>query len=232
MAMLVISVPTTPGTCSSRPIGRAPSGRATQSPLNKRPGHPPFCNRSVTIQGNAKVGMVGPCTARTRASDVWPHFVVDVQTIGRTTNGHHVGAQLVKHLGQCGRPHHAQHPPRSSGPLERQVLREGAFCRIDVPPRCIIIESARFPSEAESAHTGSPVRLDRQLPGIGELGPWALKNLMPLSGKALWLAEITTPRLARWARQIRHARCGQRPQQQHIHPGRVKARLQRAISSM
>ena len=66
-----------------------------------------------------------------------------------------------------------------------------------------------MPSAAESAHTGGSSRAasTASSQSSGSLAPWALKNLMPLSAKGLWLALMTTPSCARCAR-VRYATAG------------------------
>ena len=59
-----------------------------------------------------------------------------------------------------------------------------------------------LPRLAASTHTGSSSSTvsTAASQASSNLVPWALKNLMPLSANGLWLALMTTPRLARCAR--------------------------------
>jgi hypothetical protein len=130
------------------------------------------------------------------------HFVVDVQAVGRAADGDHLGAQLMEHLGRdlVGRAMGGIH--HDLQPLQRQVVCEGALAEFDVAAGRIV-QPARLAQLAESTQTGgssASAASTASSQASGSLVPWALKNLMPLSGKGLWLALMTTPRLARWAR--------------------------------
>ena len=107
----------------------------------------------IAIQGNADIGIIMR-TARTQASDAWRPPVVDVQPIGGTANGHHVGAQFMEHLGRdlvgCamrGIDHDAHAPER--GRWQR------CFCKT----RC----SAR---RHRPACGSCPARLNRPTPAL------------------------------------------------------------------
>ena len=70
--------------------------------------------------------------------------VIDVEAVGRATNGNHLSAEFMKHhrrdlVGRAIRTvHHNFHA------FERQVVGECAFAKFDVTP-CRIFKAARFP---------------------------------------------------------------------------------------
>ena len=117
--------------------------------------------------------------------------------------------------------------------LQGEVGAKGAFAEFDVTTGRIV-QTSRL-AQRGRIHPGSrfcPGPADGNFPGVGQLCPWALKNLMPLSSNGLWLALMTTPNEARCAPgQVGHARRRQWSQQHHVHPGRIEA-LSSALSSM
>ena len=66
------------------------------------------------------------------------HALVDVQAIGRTTDGNDIGTQLMKNLGRnligraMGAIHHDLHA------LQGEVVAESAFAKFNVTARRIV----------------------------------------------------------------------------------------------
>jgi len=93
---------------------------------------------SIAVQRDAKVSLVGSDSIDQGSGMRRANLMVDVQAIGRAANVQHICTQLMKHLGSdmvgraMGRIDH------NLQSLERQIVGESAFAKLDIAPGRII----------------------------------------------------------------------------------------------
>ena len=146
------------------------------------------------------------------------HLVVDVQTVGRATNGNHLGTEFVKHFGGHLVGCAMRAIDHKFDTLECQVIGESAFAKFNVPTSGIV-------QAASLAQTGgvSPDRrfiqcgFDIKLPSVRQLGPFGAEEFDAVVGKRIvTCTDHHTQRGALRAGQVGHARRWQGPQQHDI----------------
>ena len=185
----------------------------------------------IAIQRNTQIGTVIFHRLHQRFGVGCADFVVDVETIGRATDGNHFRTQFMKHLGRdvvrrtvCRINHHFH-------AFERQVMRKSALAKLDVTP-CRIVQTARFTQRCRIRPLRSFVqsRFNRRFPVVRQFCALGAEEFNAIIRKRVVAgANHHAQRSTLRPRQIRHTRSRQRPQQHDIHARRVKTAFQRTF---
>ena len=182
----------------------------------------------IAVQCHTVIGMVRAHRAYECIRVGCTDFVVDVQAIGCTADGDHLGTQLVEHLGSHLVRGAVRGIHHNFETLQGEVLRKRAFAELDISP-CCIVQSARF---AQAGRICPHRRLIQrslyiQLPGVGQLGALGAKEFDTVVGIGVVAGtdNHTKARTLR-TRQVSNSRGRQRPQQHDVHASGVESRLQ------
>ena len=159
------------------------------------------------------------------------HIAVDVQTIGRAADAHHLGPELMQYgrrdlVGSAmGRIDHDLQT------LEGQIAGKRGFAKLDVTAGGIV-EAPRLAQVGR----GGPLRrlvqggLDLALPVVAEFAALGAEELdAVVLERVVAGADHHAQTGALGAREIGHAGRGQRPQQHDVNACRIETRLQRAL---
>ena len=188
----------------------------------------PVC---IAVQCDAIVGVVGPHRAHQSLRMRGAHFVVDVQSIGRTADGQHLRTQFMEHFRRdvVRRTMRGIHHDLQAA--QRQVLSEGALAKLDVPPRRIV-QAPGFAQRGGIRPHGFLLqrRFHGQLPFVGQLGALRAEEFDAVVGvRVVTGADHHAQAGTLRPREIGHSWCGQRAQQYDVHTRRVETRLQCAF---
>ena len=159
------------------------------------------------------------------------HAVIDVEAIGCAAYADHFGAELMKDLG-CDVIRRAMRSiDHDLQTLEREVVGEGAFAKLDIAP-CRVIQPARLAQLGRLSPDGRLLQsfFDRNLPRVGQLAALCAEKLDAVVGKSIVAgADDHAQAGPHSPRQVGHTGCGQGPQQHHVDTGGVKAGLKGAL---